>query len=246
MRVLSVVHQDDHGPGVFAETAADMGIELVIWRIGEARYPEGAFGAILTFGGSAYPDEQDGWVPDEVRVLQELISQGVPALGICLGGQLLARALGAAVGPIAAPEFGWHEIELLGDGRSDPLLQSLPDRFTAFEFHHYGFDLPEDAALLARTHLSPQAFRYRDRVWGFQFHPEVTAATVSAWTEDQLAADGELPRRTSAEIGRWNETGRAICRRFLEISLDIAANGSLEAPVSAGTITSPSKEEVRQ
>ena len=90
----------------------------------------------------------------------------MPTLGICLGSQLLARAAGSWVGPLTAPEIGWHEVELTDEGAADPVLSALPPRFDALEWHHYGHGLPDGAVALARNDASLQGFRLGDACWG--------------------------------------------------------------------------------
>jgi GMP synthase-like glutamine amidotransferase len=140
VRVLTIVHQDNCGPGVFADAAAEMGAELVAWRIAEgAALPSGPYDAVLALGGAPLPDAPDGFILDEVDVLRRSVAEGVPVLGICLGAEVLARALGAPVAPVQHREYGWHDIELDAEVPSDPILGGLPaPRVTAFMAHWYG------------------------------------------------------------------------------------------------------------
>jgi GMP synthase (glutamine-hydrolysing) len=232
VRVLTIVHQDNCGPGVFADAAAEMGAELVGWRIAEGgALPSGRYDAVLALGGAPLPDAPDGFILEEVDVLRRSVAGGVPVLGICLGAEVLARALGAGVAPVQHREYGWHDIELDAAVPFDPILGGLPAaRVTAFMAHWYGFDLPAGAVQLARTPTSLHAFRYGDRVWGLLFHPEVTEDDIYDWMRKRLAAgDGIVPtsfrdtpaseviERTPSEIGRWNDAGRTIFRRFLDV-----------------------------
>jgi GMP synthase-like glutamine amidotransferase len=230
---LTVVHQDDAGTGVFADEAVRIGAELVEWRITQERRPDGRFDALIVLGGAASPDEQDGLVPYEVELLQQYVADDLPVLGICLGGQLLARALGAEVAPLEVPRFGWHDVELLEEASHDPLLGGLPSRFAALLSHSYGFGLPKGAVALGYAQPSSlQAFRYGRRAWALQFHPEVTADGLLEWIDLYAAARDrgtaesaelasiplmDLPRRTAEEIGRWNDVGRMMLRRFVEV-----------------------------
>ena len=105
-------------------------------------------------------------------------------LGICLGAQLLASALGAPVRRLAWPEVGWWPIEATTTAASDPVLAALPARPSrAFEWHDYAFDLPAGATLLAGSERSPnQAARLAANAWALQFHLEVGAGTIGPWT----------------------------------------------------------------
>jgi GMP synthase-like glutamine amidotransferase len=245
VRILTLVHQDNCGPGVFAEAAAETGAELVEWRIAEdTPEPEGPFDAVLALGGAPLPDADEGFILEEVAVLRRSVGDGLPLLGVCLGAEVLARALGAHVGPIALPEYGWHDIELDPEVAADPVLAGLGrESVTAFMAHWYGFDLPDGAVALARTPTSLHAFRYSDRVWGFLFHPEVTGEDIVDWMRKRVAlGEGitssferdtparEVLDRTPGEIGRWNEEGRTIFRRFVDVVVSLQPDG---APVAA-------------
>ena len=172
----------------------------------------------MVFGGAMHPDQDldHPWLADEVAWLRELVERGTPVLGVCLGAQLIARALGAWSGPLeGGPEIGWHEVERVAD---DPVLGALPERFEAFEWHHYTYELPDGAVELARNERCNQAYRVGDACWAVQFHPEVTHAQVLGWIDDpdDPADDPDALRaETAAKIGRWNELGSALCDAFL-------------------------------
>jgi GMP synthase (glutamine-hydrolysing) len=224
MRVLSVVHQHDAGPGVFA----DAGAELVQWVPAEAAPPDPAgFDAAMVFGGSMNVDEEDAhaWLGDEKHLIRSLLERRTPILGVCLGSQLLAEAAGADPRRAARPEIGWHAVELTDEGRDDPLLSALPERFEAFQWHSYEAPLPPGAVPLARSPVCLQAYRLAGAAaWGIQFHAEVDEGIVRSWLADYRAdADAvrigidpaALARETAAKIGAWNELGRRFARRFL-------------------------------
>lgn len=219
MDVLSVVHSEHAGTELFASVVAAAGHRLTEWSFASDAAPPAA-DAVLVFGGSMHPDQDSAhpWLIDELAWLERLIDGGVPTLGICLGSQLIARAAGAWVGPLAEPEIGWHEVELTDDGADDPVLSSLPPRFAALEWHHYGHGLPDGAVELARNRASLQGFRLGDACWGVQFHPEVTEPQLEHWLTDKsdLPPDEEgLRRETREQIGKWNELGRKLCNAFL-------------------------------
>ena len=219
MDVLSVVHGGDAQTELFGPVVAAAGHRLSEWSFASGGVPPAA-DAVLVFGGAIHPDQDDahGWLKDELEWLTSLIDSGVPTLGICLGSQLLARAAGAWVGPLAEPEIGWHEVELTEKGIADPVLSALPARFDALEWHHYGHGLPDGAVALARNDASLQGFRLGDTCWGVQFHPEVTEQQLERWLTDKsdLPPDPEgLQRETGRKIGTWNELGRRLCGAFL-------------------------------
>ena len=232
IRALAIVHQDDAGPGVFAEAFAQAGVDLDEWMIsagGEAPADLAAYDAVAVFGGAMHADQEDRhpWLAEEKRLLAALLEEGRPLLGVCLGSQLLAGAAGAAVRRLPTPEIGWHDVELEAAASNDPVLGFLPQRFTAFGWHSYEADLPPGASPLARSDACLQAYRAGDAAWGIQFHAEVSATDLDHWTvnyeEDPdavaIGLDAEaLGRRNAQEIDRWNETGRALCRRFCDFA----------------------------
>jgi len=175
---------------------------------------------VLVFGGAMHAD-QDAWHPwlrEETLWFQQLLARRVPTLGICLGVQLLARAAGSWVGPLAEPEIGWVEVALTDAAADDPVLSSLPARFEAFQWHHYTYGVPADAVELARSAACTQGFRLGAACWGVQFHPEVTEPQLAGWfmdPDDPPPDPDALRAETRVRIGRWNELGRTLCRAFL-------------------------------
>jgi GMP synthase-like glutamine amidotransferase len=223
MRVLAVVHHDNAAAGVFAEPALAAGHELVEWLPHkEPRPPSDGFGAAFVFGGEMNVDEEDAhpWLREEKRLIGELIERGTPLLGVCLGSQLVAEAAGAVVRRAKMPEIGWYDVTLTPEGEDDDLLGVLPSRFESFQFHYYEWLLPPGGTALARSALALQAFRLGERpVWGLQFHPEVVEQDLRSWLDDPDVPDPEAIRRESAgKIGAWNDAGRALSARFLELS----------------------------
>ena len=158
------------------------------------------------------------------------LERRVPMLGVCLGIQLLAKAEGAAVYPLAGgPEIGWFPVELTATAADDPLFARLPARFDAFGWHYYTYDLPERAEELGRSTRCNQAFRLGENAWGVQFHPEVTLEIVESWLadEDDFPADldrAELEAATRRGIGAWNDLGRALCGGFLDLAERLAGS----------------------
>jgi GMP synthase (glutamine-hydrolysing) len=218
LRVLSVVHHRNAAAGVFA----DVGAELAEWLPHEAPPPAlDGFDAAMVFGADAQVDQEDAhpWLRPEKALVRELVDRGTPVLGVCFGSQLLAEAAGAEVRPSARPEVGWYEAELTADGRADPLLGFLPERFETLQYHSYEWLLPPGAVALARSAACLQAFRLRDRpVWGVQFHPEVTESDFSEWLDDFEGDPEPIRRETTAKIGAWNRVGRELAKRFLAIA----------------------------
>ena len=227
MRILTIVNQDDAGPGVFADAATEAGHEIVAWRPAAQPRPElDGFGATLVFGGAMNVDEEDvhPWLRDEKSLLAELVEAGSAVLGVCLGAQMLAEAAGGSAGRASRPEIGWHEVELLPEAGDDPVLGPLPRRFEAFQWHSYEATPPHGAAPLARSDVCLAAYRIGGLAWGIQVHAEVSEATAARWIDKydndpdavRIEIDPEaLLAETVGKIGAWNELGWGICARFL-------------------------------
>jgi GMP synthase-like glutamine amidotransferase len=228
VRVLTIVHQRNAGAGVFGEVAESEGHELVRWIPSESPPPSGdGYGAVMVFGGSMHLDQEDAnpWLRDEKAYLRELLERGTPALGVCLGSQLLAEAAGGSPRRASRPEIGWHGIELTPEGERDPLLAPIGGGFEGFGWHSYEFPLPPEADPLARSDVCLQAFRLRERpVWGLQFHAEVTPEILGQWIDDydsdedavRIGLDPDrLREESTGRIAAWNELGRGVSSRFL-------------------------------
>jgi GMP synthase-like glutamine amidotransferase len=229
MRVLAIVNQRDAGPGVFADAVADAGGVLEEWMPSSSDGPPGdarRHDAVMVLGGAMNVDQEDAhpWLRAEKELLRELLRAGTPILGVCLGGQLLAEAAGAAPARAREPEIGWHAVEVMEEGADDPLVGDLAPGFTAFQWHSYEFPLPPAAVPLARSPVCLQAYRAGERAWGIQFHAEVSAADADAWIDDyrsdpdavRIGLDPDALRAETRErIAEWNAAGRAMCERFL-------------------------------
>ena len=238
MRVLSVTHGPSVPGGVFEEVVEASGHELDRWVVPSSRMPDGPrdYDAVMAFGGSMHPDEDERftWLAHEEEFLRGVLAEQIPAVGVCLGAQMLARAAGARVLRAQAAEVGWHEVELTAEGRADPLLGVLPSRFQALQWHHYTFEIPAGGVELARSDVCVQAFR-RGPAWGLQFHAEATSSMVRAWVSED---PGDLPissdrflEETDVRIAGWNDHGRRLCAAFLDL-----AAGNRDARSRAGDL----------
>ena len=218
MRVLSLIHQDDAPTGTFADAVRERGGDLLEWNVvrGAPPEPPETFDAVLVFGGGMHVDQEDQhpWLREEEDLIKGLLAAELPLLGVCLGGQLIAKAAGAHVGPAAQEEVGWHEVELTPEAAGDPLFAAAPERFDAFQWHSYTFDLPPGGVPLARNPVGLQAYRLGDSAWGIQFHAEVTREIVEGW----LASDRTGRQFDLAPMEQWARVGRALADRFLDVA----------------------------
>lgn len=134
-------------------------------------------GPMGVYEGHTYPH-----LRDEIECIQAALDRDIPILGICLGSQLLAAALGAEVYPGKTKEIGWHEVSLTATGQADPILGRLGASETIFQWHGDTFDLPTGAVHLASSALyANQAFRYGSKAYGLQFHLEVDKPMIERW-----------------------------------------------------------------
>jgi GMP synthase-like glutamine amidotransferase len=118
----------------------------------------------------------------EIEVIRSALARQTPVLGICLGSQLIAKALGARVYRNPYAEIGWAPVSFTEAARRDPVFADVPSPTTFFHWHNETFDLPEGAELLARSdRCRHQAYRYGRNVYGLQFHPEITPAMIEDW-----------------------------------------------------------------
>ena len=139
---------------------------------------------LVVLGGpiGAYEEHDYPFLVDELRLLERRLAAHLPTIGICLGAQLIARALGAKVYPGPTKEIGWATLRLSEDGKRSPMQHLSGDQTAVLHWHGDTFELPEGATRLASTPLyANQAFSRGERVLALQFHPEVTAHGLERW-----------------------------------------------------------------
>jgi GMP synthase-like glutamine amidotransferase len=188
MQFIVFQHLPCEHPGIFREFMRRDGVEEVTVELdaGDPLPTLETADALLVFGGpmNVYEEERYPWLGPETAVIREAALGGLPVLGICLGAQLLAKALGAPVTRNPVSEVGLLEIELTPAGEVDPLFAGWPRRATVVQWHGDTFAIPDGAVRLAGSADCPnQAFRFGDQAYGLQFHPEVTAAMAAEWSE---------------------------------------------------------------
>lgn len=188
MRWQCVQHVPFEGPAHLAAWARARGHELTCTQVWTgAPFPRlDDFDALFVLGGPMNVDEEDRypWLKAEKALLGEAIAAGRPLVGICLGAQLLSLVLEGAVTRNACKERGCFPVDLTRDGRQSFLFTDFPDRFPAFHWHSDRFSIPPGAVHVAGTEACPeQAFVYRDRVIGLQFHLESTEDSILSLIE---------------------------------------------------------------
>ena len=149
-------------------------------------------GGLIVMGGpmAVYQTDRYPWLRGEMHLIEDAIKSNLPVLGICLGAQIVAAALGAKVERNPnGKDIGWHEIRLSESAKDDRLMRGLPAMMTPFHWHGDIFELPPGAVSLASSDKTPcQAFRHGDKAYAFQFHFEVTRESIAAMA-DAFAKD---------------------------------------------------------
>jgi len=153
-------------------------------RVPEARPELERYEALIVLGGPMNSDQIDTYpnLRTEVDIIREALERDMSILGICLGAQLLAKALGGSVSRNSRREIGWYDIDLTEAGRNDAVLAAFAPRQEVFQWHEDGISLPPEVVLLASSEISPvQAFRHGDHAYGFQFHLEASLPLIERW-----------------------------------------------------------------
>ncbi len=171
------------------------------------------YDGLVVLGGSMNVDETDAFphLKTEIEVLKEALAREMPILGICLGAQLLAAALGAEVHPAPVREIGWYPLQSSPSAGNDALLRHVTHGQHVFQWHSYTFAVPPDAMHLASTATCVnQAFRHGTNAYGLQFHPEVDRDMIARWLsvpayreELEAAVGPDHARQVHADTHRY-------------------------------------------
>jgi GMP synthase-like glutamine amidotransferase len=195
MKVLIVQHVECEGPGYLEDFLHEKLIEYEIAKMYEGEQLPDDFDALIVLGGpmNVYEEERYPYLKGLNTTIKNFATGGGHYLGFCLGGQLLAKALGAKVRRNHTREIGNFEIGLTERGVKDPLFKGFKHTFPALEWHGDTFEIPERAIKLAESELcSNQAFRFKN-AYGLQFHLETTPEMLAEWVEvyaDELNEEG--------------------------------------------------------
>jgi len=222
---LLVQHVSFEGPGAIAQALAVAGAEPTVVRIdrGDALPSSAALreaAGLVVMGGPMSVHDDLAWLADERALLREAVEADLPVLGVCLGAQQLAAALGAPVTRGPLPEYGVGEVHLTTEAIGDPVFGPAPTPLPCVHWHGDTFALPEGAVRLAGNDAyENQAFRVGARAYGLQFHVEVTASLVAHWAP-HLPAGVYLRASDVAHVSR---AGEGVVRRFVGLAGGSAA-----------------------
>jgi GMP synthase-like glutamine amidotransferase len=221
MRLLVVEHQTDAPAGLVASWAAGRRLAVTTLRPASGQplpRPASSGDAVVVLGSEQTAfDDSIPWLADELRMVGQALESSVPVLGICFGGQVLARVLGARAYRLDAPEIGWVSVISKRAGLAEgPWLA----------WHRDGFELPAGSSELATGGPSLQAFSVGPHV-GLQFHPEVTRPIVTAWI---AAADPPLDPSLARRILRDGDDAREVAAANAEALFSAWLDGGFATP----------------
>ena len=150
----------------------------------ESRPSLDGYAALIILGGPMNSSEIKSYpnLITEMEIIREAVDRNISVLGICLGAQLLATALGGSVERNPTREIGWYDVDLTAAGANDPVLSMFSEVQRVFQWHEDGIELPPGSVHLAASKASNvQAFRHGDHAYGFQFHLEVNQSLIERW-----------------------------------------------------------------
>ena len=188
------------------------------------------YAALIVLGGPMNADqiEQFPNLKTETEIIREAVERRMSVLGICLGAQLLAKALGGSVSRNPVREIGWYDVTLTAAGATDPVLADFEPQQRVFQWHEDGIGLPANAVHLASSPDSAvQAFRYGDHAYGFQFHLEASASLIERWLavpdhqavlqeERGMIDPEEIRRHIPARIDALEKLSRQTFSRWVD------------------------------
>ena len=223
MSVLILKNIASEGPGTLEVFLQERGMYYRIVNCGTEDIPGSKdFDTLVMLGGPMSVNEEDvyPYIKREMGLVKEFAAEGKKIFGICLGAQIMAKALGAKVYPGPEKEIGWYDIELTDEGIGDRCMKELAvysrsgagdfgTKFRVFHWHGETFDIPGGAVRLAKSELYPhQAFRYGEGAYAFQFHIEVTKEMIYEWLKGESVDMDQIRQQTEAMYDDY--LGRAM------------------------------------
>ncbi|HET7869449.1 MAG TPA: type 1 glutamine amidotransferase [Actinomycetota bacterium] len=233
MKPLVLVRNDGFETyGVAVPSLRSAGVELLLVDAFEGEpLPElSEVAGVVMLGGTVNADQVDGhpFLLEDRALTREAVDTGVPFLGVCLGAQILARALGRPVMKAARRELGFQPIHPTEAAADDRLLSAFADGDRVFQWHQDTFELPEGATLLATGEDVPhQAFRVGDLAWGIQFHFEIDGAELEQWLDEAEAlmdleatwgkSSEDIRLEAKEHMAAHEQRGDEVFRRFADV-----------------------------
>jgi GMP synthase-like glutamine amidotransferase len=221
-------HLECEGPGYLADFLDRQRIPHTLLRIDlHDSIPSSIddYSALVFMGGPMSVNDDLDWIAAEIKLIQQAQKVELPVLGHCLGGQLIAKALGASVGKNAVKEIGWHTVSKQPNAASDNWLGALPTDFEVFHWHGETFSIPQGATpLLSSQYCDNQAFAIGNTL-ALQCHVEMTAPMVREWVSEyseelshpseSLQAAGQILANVDIKIEQLNPIADSIYQRWI-------------------------------
>lgn len=180
-KVICLQHVPFEGPGAFATALAKRGVSIEHSLVPKDGLPRDTGDLLIVMGGPMSVNDSDSWIAEETDFIRSSLLSHKPVIGVCLGSQFMAKALGATIRSGKALEIGMTSVRLTNDGKADPVFGNSPESLDVFEWHGEVFDLPKDCVSLAESDIAPlQAFRYGDRAYGLLFHMEMEEGGIDS------------------------------------------------------------------
>lgn len=226
MAVLILKNIGSEGPGTIEDFLVRSGIPHTIADLTSGEFPDAsAYDTLIMMGGPMSVNESDRYpyIEREAELARTFMAQGKKVLGVCLGAQIMAKALGARVYPGAEKEIGWYNIELVDGGTDDQRMKLLTGdgkgtagkTFRVFHWHGETFDIPQGAVRLAQSPLYPnQAFRVGRNAYAFQFHIEVTERMIFEWLRNEAVDLDRIVRDTEVFYADYARRAKDFYRAF--------------------------------
>ncbi|HEX3043150.1 MAG TPA: type 1 glutamine amidotransferase [Bacillota bacterium] len=222
MKILVCKHAPAEGMGYFEELFAKRGINYEYQEVYQDSRPRPLedYQGLILMGGPMNVDQiaEYPFLKLDYDYIATGLKLGMPMLGFCLGGQLLARGLGAEVRRNPQPELGWYDVELVAP-ENPGIFKGFPHRFKVFQWHGDTFAIPSGAIHLAKSILCKnQAFSWGQNVFGLQFHLEVTATMINDWLTDEttLKEWGFTPDPVKQDTTKYIQEAANLCERLFE------------------------------
>ena len=231
--ILILKHVEIEGPETIGRFFTDEGFEIRVLDLYKGDRLPGTFDhldAVVSLGGpmNVYEEDKYPFLKEENVFLRGILERGIPFMGICLGGQLIAKASGSKVGRSPEKEIGFLPVQLTAAGKKDPLFQGVAGALDVFQWHEDMFEVPAAGTLLASSPACPhQAFRVGPCAYGVQFHIEITDQSIREWSDAYFpAGDRTFAEKKKAMLAdyqkkkdQFHDVADKIYANFLEIIL---------------------------
>ena len=216
-------HVAFEGPGAYARALLESGFDVHSWFVPSQGLPDGDEDALLVMGGPMSVHDPLPWIAGEIAYIRHAIQREIPVLGVCLGSQLMACAVGGSVYPGDHAEIGLGEIETTDDGKRDPCFRVFPESMTLIEWHGEGIFVPDACTILAQSDSYPvQAFRTGKRAYGLVFHlelEETDLATLCRECPRDVLTSGQKAVEIVAEARPYIPGLQGLAQSFLKCML---------------------------